>query len=410
MKYTFKDIYDESSGLFRDSRVLFITGRYNVFNNLVHDKMKNMYSMQVELDETGLLEEFGIDTSSAVVVSNTVDFENFMQVCFMPSVNGDWFCSTDLSTLTKKQQDWLKEYIKKPSKYAILVLMSTEFKHYRFWLNSTVINNSPEVSIIQLSFPNKEALNQIAMEKFIQRGTLIDERALELFVVRMSSEYDDYDKIIDKICIDNIPMNWDSSVDGMYTITYEDVTSSMKGIEYFVIDDFLQKLTEPLSNDKVSGKKTVYRIMGYMIALYGERRLVAILRSRIEELIEFRLMINKGYIPILVNYNVSESKELIGEESVISDKSDYQFKKLAKLASQTSLMDWTYMWMLLKNVNRFDDSSYNKALYSLVSRSVLTESRIENDVGRSNILKEQLNWLDNIPYIDQSEILKGEYT
>ena len=122
-------------------------------------------------------------------------------------------------------------------------------------------------------------------------------------------------------------------------------------------------------------------MMVYLIEEYGARRLVSILLSRISELIEFRIAIDMGYIPIVVPYyNVSESKQLIGDGSTISSKSDFQFRRLARIASQTSLTDWICMKVILSNTIKTYDYSYNKVLFSLVSRTALIPERLDSDM------------------------------
>lgn len=401
MKYTFKDILSDC--IYNDCRVMFITGQYNVFNNIVVDTLKDICkgsrSDNIDLE---LIKEFGISEAEQVEVSNSVNLETFISVVNMPNINGKWFASADLKTLTKKQQDWLKEYIKKPSENGILAIFSLEYKDYKFWLSNKIIQSCKEVNLIQLSFPNSESLKSIVRKMFEKRNASIDESALELFIVRMSKSYDDYDSIIERMCVNSLSDKQDNDNSGkLHTITYEKAFESLAGIENFVIEDFLRKITDQLNTDKVSGRNPIYRMLGYLIDEYGAKQLVNILKKKIDELIEFRLAINNGYIPIIVHYNIDEAKKLIGEENPIYNKSDYTFRELSKLASKTSLLDWTYMKMILENVRyKYDDTSYLRALYSLVSRSVLTESRINNDIGLDSIFDYSINFINNIKYKD----------
>lgn len=382
MKLTFKDINNEN--IYNDCKVMFVTGQYDVFNNIVVDRYREKCSIHIKPHDgadSGLLSDFGFNPNTEIKVSNNLELNTFMTTNAMPGINGLWFCSSSLDSLTKKQLDWLKIYIKKPSENGILVLSSKSYKYYKPWLSNRIVLNSQDVGIIQLSFPDREILKSLVVEKFSQRNVIIQDAALDLFIVRMSSSYDDYDLIMDKICSENLPLDYLSKTDEKFEITYDMAFESLRGIENFVIDDFIVKLTDPLSSDNITGRKPVFKIMNYLVQEYGARKLVGMLLKKINELIEFRLAINDGYIPVIVNYNVAESKKLLGESSSITKKSDYQFKRLSRIAARTSLKDWLYMQMILMNTNKFSEESYSKALYNLVTRSVLTPSNLSSALG-----------------------------
>lgn len=388
MKFQFKDIMDPS--VYADCAVMVVTGPYNIFNNLVIDELRERCKGNTSIKmDSGLLEEFGIETNEEIQVSNSVDFETFRNVINMPSINGKWFSNTDILLLTKKQRDWLNNYIVNPSLNGVLTIFANEYKDYKKILTNKTILNSKYVHVIQMSFPTRDSLKYLTRKLFAQRNAKIEEGALDLFITRMSNSYDKYEEIIDRICLATFPEGYlQMNPDELPAITYQQAFECMKGIENFVIEDFLDRLTMPLNSDKLSGRGLIYKMLGYLIEEYGPKDLVKRLLNKIDTLIQFRLAINEGYIPILVNFNVEEAKTLLGEESSIAKLSDYQFRKNAQLASKTSLRDWVYMKMILSNIRYiYSKESYEKALYSLVVRSTLNESRINNDIGIENILQ-----------------------
>lgn len=406
MIYNFDDINNEK--IYDNCRVMFVTGKYNIFNNIVIDELKSRCqgSKDISIDYD-IFDEFGIDANESVRISNSVDINTFMQVVVSPSINGKWFSSVELNTLTKKQTDWIKNYIKSPSENGILVLNSTNYKDYAFWLRNKYIPTDKYVSLIQLSFPRREALKLLVSNLFLKKNVRIEQSALDLFIVRMSTAYDEYPQIIEKICNNNLPDGYlNNDVLENPTITYEQAFESLKGIENFIIDDFINQLVIPMNSDNPRGRPLIFRMMGYLIEEYGARKLVSILLSKINELIEFRMAINTGYIPIVVNYNVDEAKKLIGEDNPISKKSDYQFKKLASLASKTSLLDWVYMKMILQNTNMYNEESFKRVIYSLVTRSVLNESRLNNDISIEDLNTYDIDYIDNIKYHDTGDDIK----
>lgn len=417
MIYNFDAI--NSDDTYKNCRVMFATGQYHLFNRIVSDELRKRTIDELDYDisdDEDLIKEFGIDILKDVKVSNTVDMETFINVINSPSINGKWFTSVDLGTLTKKQYEWLKEYIKNPSDNGILVITSVSYKDYRVWLKHKLIVNNSYVHLIQLSFPRRDALKLLVNKLFEQRGVHIDPNALDLFVLRMSSAYDDYEQVINKICAsvtntqnEETEENTNSDI----TISYDIAFNALKGIENFVIEDFIQQLTVPLPSANPKKGSVIFRMLGYLLEEYGERGLVNTLKNKIAELIDFRLAINKGYIPIIINgYNIDESKKLIEEDTAlakIAEKSDFQFRKLAKLASRTSFIDWYYMYLILSNVSKFNENSYTKVLYTLIFRSVLNKPRLDNDIGVESLLSYDLNFLNKVPYYDIGVKENDEY-
>ena len=390
MKYTFLDILE--SRIFDETKVMFVTGPYNLFNNMVTDELKSRCRPDVEIeidDET--LSMFGIEKDETSDISNKVDFDTFMEVNGVANVNGKWFCRVDLKSLSKKQRDALNDYIKSPSDNGILVVTSTDYRDYAFYLKSKLIANSKSTHLIQLSWPNKRILEQIVIALFNERRIEINVSSAKFFILRMSNSYDDYEETIDKIA-QNIPEG---------KLEYNDLQEQMKGIENYVIEDFIELLLEPLANDKTTSKK-IYKMLAALMDEFGARKLTSSIISIARDSLEFRQFINDGYIPVNIYYSFKEVQKSIGDKSSISKLSEFQFRKKAKLASKTSLLDWQYIILILSNVNKFSDESYEKALYTLVSRSVLSESRLNNDIGVENILIDDISSINSIKYIDSN--------
>ncbi|MBR1455426.1 MAG: hypothetical protein IJ593_12415 [Lachnospiraceae bacterium] len=403
MIYNFDDITNDE--IYKNCRVMVVTGKYNLFNNIVVDKLKeSSYNKGLIPLDNELIAEFGLDTSDTYKISNSVDLVSFTQLCRTPSISGKWFCSVDIGSIPKKYSDWVKAYIKDPSEDAILVLTSVKYGDYKNYLNNPILKSSKQCNLIQLSFPRFATLKQVVTNLFLERNARLEPNALELFVIRMSNAYDDYDVIINKVCDENLPEGYlNKTAIELPVITYEQMFDSLRGIENFVIDDFIEQLTNPLISENPRAGSMVFKMMGYLVKENGARKLASILRNKIDELIDFRVAINSGYIPILVNYDVDECKKLIGEDENISKKSEYQFRKLAKIASRTTLQDWVYMKMILANSNIMDDKSFERVIYSLTARTRLTESRLNNDIGINNIMYSDIDYLNGLAYNDFDE-------
>lgn len=396
LKYTFRNITEPE--IYDSCQVMFVTGPYNIFNNIVIDELKSRSESVDDYDEnTGLLSEFGIDVNSKdeIKISNSVNLETFLDVVDMPNVNGKWFCSVDLATMSKKHKDIIKNYIKKPSSNGILVIYANEYKDYREYLRNRTLVNSPVSHIIQLSFPNRGILTQIVEQLFKQRRVEVGIKATELFVMRLSTSYDDYEETIDRLCLGRENTE----------LTYDEMLEGLKGVENFVLDDLIERLLIPVPNNSTSANKKMYRMLSSLIQEFGPEKLVNRLKYKINDYIEFRIAINSGIIPIKVRYSVLEAKGRLGEDSRIAKINDYQFRRMAYIASKTSLRDWTYMRLILNNVtSRYRPESYEKVLYSLVNRSNLSEFRLNNDVGIIDIISPDLDKLNKTIYTEPANI------
>lgn len=417
MKFAFQNI--SNSEIYKTAKVLFVTGQYDIFNNIVIDSVKDICRpIIVEDTDRELFDnsEFEDDNSDDdIVVSNSIDIDTFMKVNNISPASGKWFCNVNYEFMSKKQKDWLDRYMKDPSDNGKLVVCCREYKDYKQYLKHKIILNSTNIHLIQLNFPNRRTLESLVRLLFNNNGVEIEESAIELFIMRMSSSYDKYGEVIDKIISESVPiehLNKNGQVDDnwKYTITYDDTFNAMKGIENFVLDDLLAKLLVPIKSDKLDGRNNkVFRMLDSLMKEMGPRQLVNKLRYKIDDYIEFRLAINSGVIPIRVKFSVPEAKERLGDSSRLSKLSDYTFRKMAIIASQTSLKDWLYMKMLLSNIFRgAKDEDYERVLHTIITRTTLTESRINNDIGIENILSIGIDELDDIHYTESKLLYNKE--
>lgn len=398
MKYSFKDIVNED--MYSTALVMFVAGQYNIFNNIVVDELKERCKAEDNFErDRQLFNEFGIDDGDTkITVSNTVDFNTFMDVVGIPSVNGRWFCSVDIKTLNKKQRNILEGYMRDPSPNGILVIVSHEWLDFRWYLRNRVLQNSQCSHIIQLGFPNRTVLVKLTHLLFEKRNAKIDNRTAELFVMRMSSAYDDYDTVIDKICLGHRGGK----------LTHERVQEGLKGVDNYVLDDFIERILEPITKDKITPNRRIYKIYGALKSEMGAIAIVRQLMYKVGQYIEFRLAINDGTIPIKVRYSVVRVKESLGEEHPLYRIPDFRFRRMAYIASLTSLEDWTYIKMLLSDETyKYSEEASEKILYTLIHRTVLNKSRLNNSLKIEDIIDKKVENVDKIKYRSMGEI-KGE--
>lgn len=408
MKYTFKEMLN--ADIYESTKVMFVLGQYMLFNNLVCDELKAMCMEDnpVALDSNDEISgEFGLGTDSEYSTSNSVDFNTFMEVVTVPSINGKWYCKVDLASLSKKQKDQLFSYIKSPTDNGILVVSSNDWKVYKDVLKNRVLSFSKVSHIMQLSFPSKDVLKIIVQQLFADKGIDIQPPAIEYFMLRMSSAYDKYEDVID-----NIVTNHKST-----TLELSDIKNYMSGIENFILNDLVMQLPKPMTSDKTNSKK-VLKVLMYLEEEFTAKGVLYKLLNIIDECIEFRVLINSGKIPMGINYFYKDVIDSLGgEKSKYGKMKEWTFRNKANLASQTSLRDWVYMKLILEkaidDVKVSDvemDAKCQKALYELCTRSVLHPDRINNIIGIKNVLEKTMEDVNNIVYSedDLKKIIEDE--
>ena len=395
LRYSFKDILN--AAIYENTSVMFVTGKYTIFNNMVADTLKQICIDSEENVNDAILfdDEFGVGTDDkSDTALNNVDFNTFMDVNTVASINGKWFCRTDLSALSKKQKEKLNEYIKNPSDNALLVITSTDWQVFKEYNKNRTLTVSKRSHIMSLGFPNKPILKQIVKQMFESKGLIVDAAAVDLFIIRLSHAYDDYENVINNIK----EIHKEGNIDAKLMKGY------LKGIENYVIEDYIYELVKPLSSALTNNKK-VLRMMMILEEELGAKNLVYQLIKIIDECIEYRILINNGYIPIGIRYFYNDVLKTIPNKEKYKDMQEWQFRKKANLASLTSIKDWQCMRIFLnkaiENVRVSDDvmdMKCQKALYELTTRSVLTDNRIDNILGLDNILDDEIYDIDKVLY------------
>lgn len=398
MKYSFKEILNAE--IYESTRVMFVLGKYVWFNNMVCDTLKYMCIDQENQFNAaiGIGDEFGVqEDNTGDSLSNSVDFATFMEVIGVSSINGKWYCRTEYSTLTKKQKEQLFKYIKEPSDNGILVITSDDWMQYKDILKNRILSFSKISHVMQLSFPNKQILKGIVAQSFSEKGIEIESAAVDFFIMRMSTAYDKYEEQINTIV--------DTHKEPV--LTAKDLKVYMKGIENFIVDDFISELVKPMVSDKTNSKK-VLKIMMALEDEFSAKNLVYQLLKKIDEYIEYRLLINTGYIPIGINYFYKDIIQKLSDPKKYEKVNEWVFRKRAETASLTSLRDWEYMKLILnkaiENVKIPEeelDIKCQKALYELATRSVITPDRLNNVIGVDNILRKKLKELDMVIYSEE---------
>lgn len=366
MIYNFDDIYNKE--MYINSKIIFVTGQYPVFNDLVIDKFKDFNKTEVENSKSEMLDEFGYDTSE-IKQLNKVSFDEFMQVKNKSPLQGKWYCSFEFSELSKKQQEMFMGYYKNPSDKGVLVVNMLDFKVFKKYLRDKFIKNSTDVNLIKLNFPTKKALTSIVQQML---GSVpIEPKAMALFIMRMGKDYNEYNNVLGRLS-----MKYQYS-----SITYKDMLLELKGIANFVIDDYIIKLAEPLKTTKVSKRKKVYTIQKALVNDLGYRSFVNKLRHRIKDLVEMRILINKGEVPVGIKYNVKKVQQRLPEKHTLKKLSEYSFRCLSEIATKFCLRDLVVILTLLNTVGKqSSDYEFARVINTISNRTSFEKERLLADL------------------------------
>lgn len=388
MRFGFKDI--EEPKVYSGTLVMFILSKYSWFTNCVVDTLKyiaNKEAMKIEVDNDN---EFGLDGTDS---DNNVDIETFIKVANVKNMSGKWFCRLSLDSATSKQIEMAKEYIKKPSKEGVLIITATEFKNGKDFLNNKILNRSLNEHVITLNYAYEKPLQRIVSTAFSESELMPEKDALELFLKRINTEYDEIPKIISDIKLKN----------GAGEITVKDMKAYLKDIEYFSMDDLINEVVSVTSDRK---KKRLVRIVRYLVDSQGAELVVKQLIKVVDNMIRFRELINNGTVPIKIyagrRYPFSEVIKNLGDAPE-KKLNEHVFYRRIMTASRTSIGDWIQMKFILESAldNSFDGSiireeQCNRALLAIINRQVYTTSRMDNILKVDNIIEDEVDNIDRI--------------
>lgn len=408
MIYRFNDIYNQE--MYKTANVLLILGSYDIFNNIVIDECRKICipNEDIEIDRTFLNMiandlPTGSNTSSITDTSmNVLEFKEFMELNRTYPLEGRWFCNVRYKELKAKDKDNLKDYLKYNNETGLLIVNIRDFQDYKDFLRNRTLQASKVAHIIQLTFPSKNMLTEILNSEFRKHNVMVNDMAIKLFILRLSNDYNSYYNVISDIC---------EKYKGM-SVGYDDMLECLKGIDNYVIDDFLAEITKGVRNNKLRNNRKIYRMYKSLLESMTAREVVSKLSYKVDMMLELRIAINNGTLPILVRYGAKEVQDKLPEDSKVRSLSTYSFKKYAKIASFTSLKDWYYIKMMLKGNSymstRFSEDrsgnygdveqEYKHILLSIIHRTTFSPNRLMNDMGILNVVDEELYELNTIFY------------
>ena len=381
MIFKFNSLYDFNSELYTESRIVITLGSYPIFNNIVADKLKQ--SAVPQFLHSNLSSDFEDDfvVSKGSDSVNNLSLDDFIKNKDTYPMMGKWFCLVSYNkSLSENQKKFIFDYMGKNSDSGILVVNCDDFREYKKFKFNNIIKNSKTVNLIDLSFPNRTALKLVILDllaKFNNGHKIkVSAKALDLFIMRLGSDYNSYYGILQEI-----------ANDFKYTeVGYDDILSYIKNIDNYNIDEFIERLVTTKVKDKFVTTRKVYRAYYSLCEDIGIKKLISRLTYKIEDIIEMRYLINTGKVPILVRYGAKSIQDTLDDTSRLKKLSSFSFKKLAKLASLTSLRDWFYIKMIISkyDINKITDIQGEQAIHSIIHRGAFSSNRINNDIAILN--------------------------
>jgi len=405
MIYNFDDIENEE--MYKNTRVMYTTGKYPLFNNIVADKLKKMCKATTSIKaDSKIIAEFGLEkTESGESLAEleetlSLNLNQFLDVANTPTFSGKWYCKVDYSIITKKQLELIEEYIKRPSEYAVLIVNCSEWKDYSKLFKSKLFEKSRYSNLIKLSFPRKSELANITQNIFASKGIRVQGKVLSYFMLKLSNDYNSYGDIIDEIAshIEGLEVSGEGK--NLYVLSLEDMKQELAKVNKFLLDDFVAQISKPIKNDKIVKTRKIYKILDSFQEDYSLMYLRNALIPKLRIMIKLREAINNGYIPITVRYGVESCRKKMGEDKDVDGLSDYAFRKYAEMANLTSLTDWYYIYLIVSNSHEYDEKSILRSLLAAIHRNIYSNDRIINDIGIKNTLQEGIYKINSVKYTE----------
>lgn len=375
MIFKFSSLYDYKSELY-SGNVVIILGDNFIFNKIVTDRLKKIAIPDFLHSNIGsdLSDEFVVSSSNETM--NSISLEEFIRSKDTYPMMGRWFCFVMYDSLSKSNQEFIKEYIKNSKDTGILVINCSDYRNYKLF-RANAVKNSKLVNLIDLSYPDRTTLKIAIIDLLtkLNNGNKIpiSDKALELFIMRMGSDYNGYYSVLQKLANDFKDKQ----------ISYDDMLIYLKGIDNYNIDEFIERLVTTKITDKFIKTRKVYKAYYSLCEDLGIKKLISRLNYKLDAILEMRYLINTGEVPILVRYGVKPIQDKLDDTSKLKKLSSFAFKKLARLASLTSLRDWFYIKMMLNKYNSkyISELQGERIMHDIIHRGAFSSERINNDIA-----------------------------
>lgn len=357
--------------------VIIICCRYPIFSNMIIDRCSKYCKGKIDVNISEY-KEFLFGSSDENTEEGFLDFETFRNYVAGRKAIGKWYSRLEYDILNKNQINSLYEYLKYPSDNGLLVITVRDWKNIKKILDNSYYKTHSKIGVYNIGFPSKRTLSKVIEDIFKQHNIEIDKAAINLFITRMGNNYNAYSEELERIMEDN----------GGGKVTYKQMLSYMSGIYNYAVDDYLEGIVKPIEKDKVVISRKSYKVLKSLLNEYTALQVVSRIKRRIRQMIEYRLYINKGIIPVEGAYDVKKIQASLPEDSQIKSVSSIYFRQSAEIAKKTTLKDWCLVLVMLTSAN--DEKSAFRILLSVANRSVYNTDRLLNNLKIKDVIKEEL--------------------
>lgn len=402
----FDSLYDISK--LKDCNVLLILGQYNIFNNIAERGARSLLGgggldylisgIDTSVSENGRDNEGYIDEFETVDNSDgSLSIREFFAICRTPAMYRRWYCHVRYEFIGKRDKSSLMEYLKHTSNSSLLIVTVSEYRDINELKRNQVIKSAKGVYAIELNYPYRDVLEDIIHNMFLEHGYNVTHDACKLFSMKMGVEYDEYADCVQqtsqKFIENGIVANNNKC------ISYADMKSATSGINNFVLDDLVKALLKTSRTANVVKTRKVYKVLNILLSDMSAYDICSRLKKRIYVMMQYRMHINNGCIPVRTRYNCDIVKKRIGDSYKIKNASPISFKRNAYIASLTSMEDWMYMYSILSSVTvGSSEDVCIKALLNIANRRMFSVDRLMNSMKVMDTLHEELVDLNSLFY------------
>ena len=357
--------------------VVFLCSQYPIFANIVIDRCYEYCKGDLTMDISAY-KFFAADETDTQ--ESYLEFPTFLSYVAGKKAIGKWYSKIEYDTAPKTFSEPLYSYLQHPSKNGLLLIVVRDWRNIKKVLANKFYTGNSNICVYNLTFPRKKMLYALIENIFQTHKIDSTKQAINLFITRMGMNYNAYSEQLDLIIQDNKGKS----------LTYQQMQSYLSGVYNYAVDDFIASVMTNKGKDKIVKNRKAYKILNSLLNEYTASQIVSRVLNRVNVLIEYREIINDGYLPFSHDYDVKKIQEKLPEDSKAKGVSTSYFLKNVELASKTTIKDWYFIKIILSNrANRSEFESF-KALMSVIHRFIYNNDRLMNNIRVKDIIDEEL--------------------
>lgn len=349
-----KDTYVDIDNIRANYDIVYVLCSNLFFSNLVIDRLLDGTEKKISLSDD-LMEELNLPSTDGKSLRQN-SLGEFLKVVNTPNVLGRWVCLVDYSSLQKQDLTQLSNYNMNSTSNGLLVVRVSDFRQYSNILNAKGVKTSKKVATLVYPYISHDILKPELIRYFKSAGITFDSHVtVSNLIYRIGTNYGQYQEVLNRLeLVDN-------------KLTAEIFTD----IDNYDSLDLVTEVLRCKSKGKAIRKTKVHKVLNILLETYTIEKLVTSIRYCLKDLIDFRILINQGVIPVIVEVDCDTIKANLDDTKYerIKKFSTYKFKRYLKLASEISSSDLLGVYIIIGQLKSGNpEITYYSIINSLLGR------------------------------------------